>query len=70
MVHRNCVSQRGRERTEKGIATEATRAVVIFGFKNLGFPYLTSGYFEDNPALGKVLSKLGFVETGRVMRCR
>lgn len=52
----------------KGIVTEATRAVVIFGFKDLGLRYLTSGYFEDNPASGRVLSKLGFVETGRVMR--
>lgn len=52
----------------KGIAMEAARAVVTFGFESLGFSYLTSGYFEDNPASGKVLSKLGFVETGRVMR--
>ena len=26
-----------------------------------------SGYFEDNPASGRVLEKLGFSETGRVM---
>lgn len=51
-----------------GITTEAARAVVAFGFENLGLPVLTSGYFEDNPASGGVLRKLGFVETGRVMR--
>ncbi len=51
-----------------GIATEAARAVVAFGFESLGLPVLTSGYFEDNPPSGRVLRKLGFVETGRVMR--
>lgn len=51
-----------------GITTEAARAVVAFGFENLGLPVLTSGYFEDNAASGGVLRKLGFVETGRVMR--
>lgn len=52
----------------KGIATEAARAVVIFGFESLGFPYLTSGYFEDNPASGQILRKIGFVEIGRALR--
>lgn len=52
----------------KGIATEAARAVILFGFQRLALPYFTSGYFEDNPASGQVLRKLGFVETGRVMR--
>ena len=52
----------------KGIATEAARAVVAFGFKNLGLSVITSGFFEDNPASGRVLHKLGFIETRRVMR--
>lgn len=52
----------------QGIATEAARAVVAFGFERLGLERLTSGYFEDNPASGRVLAKLGFVETGRVLR--
>lgn len=52
----------------RGIATEAARAVVDFGFDRLGLARLTSGYFEDNPASGRVLAKLGFVETGRVLR--
>lgn len=51
-----------------GITTEAARAVVAFGFERLGLPVITSGYFEDNPASGRVLRKLGFVETGHVMR--
>ena len=39
-----------------------------FGFEHVGLARLTSGYFEDNPASGRVLTKLGFVEAGRVMR--
>lgn len=52
----------------RGITTEAAEAIVSFGFKTLDLPHLTSGYFEDNPASGRVLEKLGFLETGRVMR--
>jgi RimJ/RimL family protein N-acetyltransferase len=52
----------------RGIATEASRAVVSFAFEVLELPYLTSGYFEDNPPSGRVLVKLGFIETDRVMR--
>jgi RimJ/RimL family protein N-acetyltransferase len=51
-----------------GITTEAASAVVSFGFEALGLPYLTSGWFEDNRASGRVLEKLGFVETGGAMR--
>lgn len=51
-----------------GITTEAADAVVSFGFETLNLSYLTSGYFEDNPASGRVLDKLGFIETGRAMR--
>ena len=52
----------------QGITTEAARAVVAFGFGMLGLPYLTSGYFNDNSASGRVLEKLGFIETGREIR--
>lgn len=51
-----------------GITTEAAKAVVAFGFEHLGLPVITSGYFEDNHASGRVLRKLGFMETGHVMR--
>lgn len=52
----------------RGITTEAANPVVSFGFETLGLPHLTSGYFVDNAASGRVLEKLGFVQTGRVMR--
>jgi [ribosomal protein S5]-alanine N-acetyltransferase len=51
-----------------GIATEAAMRVVDYGFDKLGLRRLTSGYFADNPASGRVLSKLGFVEIGRATR--
>jgi len=51
----------------RGITTEAATAVLSFGFDQLGLSRITSGHAEDNPASGKVLRKLGFVETGRAM---
>ena len=52
----------------RGIVTEAARAVVSFGFDTLRLPFIASGYFEENPASGQVLRKLGFAEVGRAMR--
>lgn len=52
----------------QGIMSEAARTVVSYGFDRLNLPYITSGYFEENPASGRVLEKLGFVEIGRAMR--
>jgi RimJ/RimL family protein N-acetyltransferase len=52
----------------KGIATEAGGLVLRHGVHSLGLRYITSGHFVDNPASGRVLSKLGFVETGRSER--
>lgn len=51
-----------------GIVTEAARAVVAYGFNTLALPVITSGYFKENPASGRVLVKIGFVETGSGMR--
>jgi RimJ/RimL family protein N-acetyltransferase len=57
-----------RSRWGIGIVTEAARAVVDHGFHGLGLEFLTSGHFTDNPASGRVLGKLGFVEVGRAER--
>ena len=48
----------------RGYATEAARAVVDMARHALGRKRLVSGHFLDNPASGRVLRKLGFVETG------
>jgi RimJ/RimL family protein N-acetyltransferase len=52
----------------RGIASEAARRVVEFGFDSLAMPYITADYFLSNPASGRVLRKLGFEETGETMR--
>ena len=52
----------------KGIATEAAGLVVHHGIHSLGLRRIRSGHFVDNPASGRVLSKLGFIEIGRSER--
>jgi ribosomal-protein-alanine N-acetyltransferase len=47
-----------------GFATEAGSAVVQYAFRTLGLARLTSGYFTENLASDRVLTKLGFVKTG------
>ena len=51
-----------------GMMTEAAQAVVSHGFEVLSLAYISSGYFEENPASGRVLEKAGFVEIGRSRR--
>ena len=56
----------------RGYATEAGRAVVAIARHALGLKRLKAGHFIDNPASGRVLTKLGFKPTGAVVRrpCR
>ena len=51
-----------------GFATEAGHAVVAMARDTLRLDRLVSGHFDDNPASGRVLAKLGFAQTGREMR--
>jgi RimJ/RimL family protein N-acetyltransferase len=48
----------------QGLATEAARAMVVYGFEKLGAEALNSGHFADNPASGRVLVKAGFAANG------
>ncbi|MBV9045869.1 MAG: GNAT family N-acetyltransferase [Alphaproteobacteria bacterium] len=48
----------------QGYATEAARPVMRFAFDDLGAERLTAGWFDDNPASGAVLHKVGFIVTG------
>ncbi|MEO9132936.1 MAG: GNAT family N-acetyltransferase [Sphingomonas sp.] len=50
----------------RGYATEAGRAVVSIARHALGLKRLNAGHFVDNPASGRVLTKLGFRPTGRI----
>jgi RimJ/RimL family protein N-acetyltransferase len=60
-----------REHWGRGYATEAAGAVLRIA-RTLGHTRLTAGHFTDNPASGRVLRKLGFVPTGRIVKrpCR
>ena len=54
-----------RDEWGKGYATEAARAVLTLA-RTLGHRRIVAGHFEDNPASGKVLRKLGFRPTGEI----
>jgi [ribosomal protein S5]-alanine N-acetyltransferase len=56
----------GRSYWGCGVATEAGRAIVPFGFEIFEPEEIRAGRFVDNPASGRVLTKLGFVETGAI----
>ncbi|HEX9948134.1 MAG TPA: GNAT family N-acetyltransferase [Allosphingosinicella sp.] len=56
-----------REHWGRGYATEAGRAVLATARHGLRLKRLGSGHFLDNPASGRVLEKLGFRPTGRVV---
>lgn len=60
-----------RERWGRGYATEAGRGVVAMA-RALGHKRLHAGHYLDNPASGRVLRKLGFVESGEIrpVECR
>ena len=44
----------------RGLATESARALIAHAFDHPRLSGLTSGYFEDNSASGRVLVKCGF----------
>lgn len=52
----------------RGIVTEAANAILTFGFERSNLSLITSGYFQDNAASGRVLEKLGFRDVGRDVR--
>jgi RimJ/RimL family protein N-acetyltransferase len=53
-----------------GIATEAAQLVIHHGIHSLGLRRIRSGHFVDNPASGRVLSKLGGNRTFRAPMSR
>ncbi|HEX3651327.1 MAG TPA: GNAT family N-acetyltransferase [Rhizomicrobium sp.] len=52
----------------QGFGTEAARRVLEFGFNDLKLEKIVAGCFEDNPASGRILSKLGFTATETIER--
>ena len=51
-----------------GYATEAGRAMVDFGFRELGLRRISSWCIADNVASARVLERLGFKQEGRLRR--
>jgi len=51
----------------RGYATEAGRAVLAAARHSLRLKRLEAGHFLDNPASGRVLEKLGFKPTGKIV---
>ena len=52
----------------RGYATEAARAMVEFGFADLGLQRISSWCIADNLASARVLERLGFVQEGKLRR--
>jgi RimJ/RimL family protein N-acetyltransferase len=51
----------------RGYATEAGRAMLATACHGLRLKRLDAGHFLDNPASGRVLEKLGFKPTGKIV---
>ncbi len=48
----------------KGFATEAARAILDFAFTRRHYPRVLAFHFDNNPASGRVLQKLGMTHQG------
>lgn len=50
----------------QGYTTEATKAVIGYGFNRLSLNKLTSSHLDQNPASGRVLLKSGLLKEGEL----
>lgn len=48
----------------QGFGTEALRAVVDYGFRNMNIHKISAAHNTDNPASGKIMSKVGMIQEG------
>lgn len=51
---------------KQGIATEAARGMLKWGFKTLGLHSVIARYFDINPASGRVMAKCGMTYVGTI----
>ena len=54
----------GRAYWNRGIMTEALRAVVAYGFDQLGLNRIEAQHETDNPASGRVMAHVGMRKEG------
>jgi len=52
----------------RGLATEAARAALDYGFNTIGFPMVISAVLPDNAASRRIADKLGMREDGTIKR--
>ncbi len=50
----------------KGYATEATKAIIQFGFEDIKLNKILSNHITENPASGKVMIKNGMIKEGEL----
>lgn len=50
----------------KGYATEASKALIDYGFKILKYHKITAHYISCNPASGRVMAKCGMIKEGEM----
>jgi ribosomal-protein-alanine N-acetyltransferase len=55
----------GKPYWNKGFCTEAGRAVLRYGFEELGLNRIYASHLSRNPASGRVMAKLGMTHEGR-----
>lgn len=48
----------------RGIATEAARAAVAYGFEEMGLSVISVGHFPSNAKSARVIEKCGFIREG------
>lgn len=53
----------------RGICTEALRLVIDYCFNVKHYTVLWGDFFPSNPASGRVMTKCGFIDTGREILC-
>ncbi len=53
----------------KGYATEASRAILRFGFEQLGLNRIYAHHMVRNPPSGRVLTKIGMEREGLLRQC-
>lgn len=62
----------GKPYWNQGYCTEAAAAMLVYAFETLQLERVFANYFADNPASGRVMSKLGMTHEGtfRHHRCK